>query len=146
MVPGNRFDHAESCGEKNWSISIPSMFAYTRCYLNLLLSDWWEPFNQVVWQTWLLQFSYIIKSPYICTCSNIPESPAYGVYISQLYKICQLELVLRVVILLIEGGYSLTSLLSDQGYTLENLLSKVAWYFYVQWSIYSITILPLLCF
>ena len=44
----------------------------------ITLCEWWDSFNQVVWQAW--------RFPYMCI--NIPESPVYGIYIyiSQLIR------------------------------------------------------------
>ena len=58
----------------------------------------------------------IVNFPYIC--SNIPESAAYGVYISQLVRYARACYSYGDFI---DRGRLLTKKLVDQGYTLEKL-------------------------
>ena len=58
---------------------------------------------------------HIVNLPEIC--SNIPESPAYGVYISQLIRYAR---ACSSCVDFIDRGRQLTKKLVSQGYALEN--------------------------
>ena len=60
----------------------------------------------------------IVNFPYICTCSNIPIEPAYGICISQLIKYSRACGFYRNFL---DRGLLLTSKLRNQGFLVVNL-------------------------
>ena len=81
----------------------------------IILCDWWDPFNKLYDKRDDLEFR-IVNFPYIC--SNIPESPGYGVYVWQLIRYNR---ACSSYGNFIDRGRILTRKLVDQGYTLEKL-------------------------
>ena len=113
MTTYTLYTHCTGHLRDHWNIRLLFRF--------ITFCDSLDPFNQVVWQAWRLRFSYR-KRTYIW--NNIPDHPAYVVYMSQLIMHTRAyssygDFIYR--------GWFLTKTLIDQGYTLsETLLSSVS--------------------
>jgi hypothetical protein len=65
---------------------------------------------------------HIVNCPFICTCSNIPAAPAYGVYISQMIRYCRTCGSYQDFL---DRGLLLTRNLLNQGFLLVKLKSSL---------------------